>query len=104
MGGTGANTPHRTISTVVLAAKRHKLGVIGGALATVAILSAAGFGIYSLLHRAAPAPFQNFSISQVTNSSKAVVTALSSDGKYLLTVMDDKALNSVCLRNIVTAS
>jgi eukaryotic-like serine/threonine-protein kinase len=91
-------------SSVVLAAKRHKLGVFGGALAAVAIFSAAGFGIYSLLHRAATTPFQNFSISQVTNSSKAVVTAISSDGKYLLTVMDDKGLNSVWLRNIVTAS
>jgi eukaryotic-like serine/threonine-protein kinase len=95
---------HSSSSSVVLAAKRHKLGVFGGALATVAILSAAGFGIYSLLHRAAPAPFQNFSISQVTNSSKAVVTAISSDGKYLLTVMNDKGLNSLWLRNIATAS
>src|ERR1700692_3457207 len=91
-------------SSVVLAAKRHKFGVVGGALATVVILSAAGFGVYSLLHHATASPFQNFSISQVTNSSKAVVTAISSDGKYLLTVMDDKGLNSVCLRNIVTAS
>ena len=91
-------------SSVVLAAKRHKFGVVGGALATVAILSAAGFGVYSLLHHATASPFQNFSISQVTNSSKAVVTAISSDGKYLLTVMDDKGLNSVWLRNIVTAS
>jgi serine/threonine protein kinase/roadblock/LC7 domain-containing protein len=98
------HSSHSSGSSVVLAAKRHKLGVFGGALAAVAILFAAGFGIYSLLHRAAPAPFQNFSISQVTNSSRAVVTAISSDGKYLLTVMNDKGLNSLWLRNIATAS
>src|SRR5271156_6004368 len=73
-------------SAVVAAAKQHKIGVMGGALALLAVLAAAGFGIYAMLHRAVPAPFQNFGISQVTNSNKAVVTAISSDGKYLLTV------------------
>jgi eukaryotic-like serine/threonine-protein kinase len=91
-------------SAVVAAAKQHKFGLAGGAIAALAILAAAGFGVYSMLHRAAPTPFQNFSISQVTNSSKAVVTAISADGKYLLTVMDDKGLNSLWLRNIATAS
>jgi eukaryotic-like serine/threonine-protein kinase len=102
--GSAAAHSSQSSSSVVLAAKRHKFGVIGGVLATVAILAAAGFGIYSLLHHATPAPFQNFGISQVTSSSKAAVTAISSDGKYLLTVLDDKGLNSVWLRNIATAS
>src|SRR5271154_3609780 len=91
-------------SAVVAAAKQHKFGLAGGALVALVVLAAAGFGVYSMLHRAAPAPFQNFSIAQVTNSSKAVVTAISSDGKYLLTVMDDKGLNSLWLRNVATAS
>jgi eukaryotic-like serine/threonine-protein kinase len=103
LGSVVAHSSHSS-SSVVLAAKRHKFGAIGGALATIAILAAAGFGIYSLLHHATPAPFQNFGISQVTNSSKAAVTAISSDGKYLLTVLDDRGLNSVWLRNIATAS
>ncbi len=68
------------------------------------MLAAAGVGVYSMLHHAAPTPFQNFSIAQVTNSSKAVVTAISADGKYLLTVMDDKGLNSLWLRNVATGS
>ena len=49
-------------------------------------------------------PFQNFSITQVTNSSRAVVTAISPDGKYVLTVMDDNGLTSLWLRNVATAS
>ena len=77
---------------------------MGATVAALAVLAAAGFGVYSILHRAAPTPFQNFSIAQVTNSSKAVVTAISADGKYLLTVMDDKGLNSLWLRNVATAS
>ncbi|MGA7566365.1 MAG: protein kinase [Terriglobales bacterium] len=91
-------------SAVVAAAKQHKIGLLGGAIAALVVLAAAGFGVYSMLHRAAPAPFQNFTIAQATNSSKAVVTAISSDGKYLLTVMDDKGLNSLWLRNIASAS
>ncbi len=91
-------------SAVVAAAKQHKFGLMGAAVVAMAILAAAGFGVYSLMHRAAPAPFQNFNIAQVTNSNKATVTTISPDAKYLLTVMDDKGLNSLWLRNIATGS
>ncbi len=103
--GSGSVQPgHGSSSAVVAAAKQHKWGVAGGAIAALVVLAAAGFGVYSMLHRAAPAPFQNFGISQITSSSKAVVTAISADGKYLLTVMDDKGLNSLWLRNVATGS
>jgi eukaryotic-like serine/threonine-protein kinase len=72
--------------------------------AALMILLAAGVGLYWLLHRTAPIPFQNFAITQVTNSNRAVVTAISLDGKYVLTVMDDKGLNSLWLRNVATGS
>src|SRR5208282_5934729 len=104
LGSGTAQPAHGSSSAVVAAAKQHKLGLVGAALAALVVLAAAGFGVYSMLHRVAPTPFQNFSIGQVTNSSKAVVTAISSDGKYLLTVMDDKGLNSLWLRNVATGS
>ena len=104
IGSGSAQPAHSSSSAVVAAAKQHKFGLMGGALVALVVLAAAGFGVYSMLHRAAPTPFQNFGISQVTNSSKAAVTAISADGKYLLTVMDDKGLNSLWLRNIATAS
>jgi serine/threonine protein kinase len=96
---------HSSSSAAVMATpprRRWRYGVAAGA--TLMILSAAGLGLYSLLHRAAPTPFQNFAITQVTNSSRAVVTALSPDGKYVLTVMDEKGLNSLWLRNVATGS
>ncbi len=103
--GSGAAHPsHGSSSAVGTAAKQHKFGLAAGSIAALIVLAAAGFGVYSMLHRSAPAPFQNFAISQVTSSGKAVVTAISSDGKYLLTVMDDKGQNSLWLRNILTAS
>ena len=101
---SSAHPAHTSSSAVVAAIKQHKFGAVGFMFAAVAVLAAAGFGVYSLLHRGGPTPFQNFSIQQVTNSDKAVVTAISSDGKYLLTVLNDKGLNSLWLRNIATAS
>ena len=99
-----SQTSHGSSSAVVAAARQHKIGFLGGALAALVILAAACFGVYSLMHHAAPVPFQNFAISQATNSSKAVVTAISADGKYLLTVMNDKGLDSLWLRNVATGS
>src|ERR1017187_2229827 len=99
-----AQPAHTSSSAAVAGVKQDKFGFVGGALAALAVLAAAGFGVYSMLHRAAPTPFQNFSIAQVTNSSRAVVAAISPDAKYVLTVMNDKGLNSLWLRNVATGS
>ena len=103
-GSGSTQAAHTSSSAVVAAAKKHKFGLAGVAIAALVVLAAAGFGIYSLLHRAAPLPFQNFSITQVTNSNKAVVTAISPDAKYVLTVINDNGLNSLWLRNVATGS
>ena len=91
-------------SVVVAVAKEHKFRFAGGAIAVVALLLAAGYGVYSLAHRPVVAPFQNFSITQVTNSNKAVGTAISPDGRYVLTVINENGLNSLWLRNVPTGS
>ena len=93
-----------TSSSAIAAAKKHKLAVTAGAIAALVVLGAAVFGVYSILHRSVAAPFQNFTITQVTNSSRAVVAAISPDAKYVLTVMNDKGLNSLWLRNVATGS
>ena len=95
---------HKSSSSAVAVAKKHKLGVATGAISALVVLAAAGFGVYSVLHRPVSAPFQNFTITQVTNSGKAIHTAISPDGKYVLTVMDESGLQSLWLRNIPTAS
>jgi eukaryotic-like serine/threonine-protein kinase len=91
-------------ATVVAAAPQRPWWYGAAAVAAVIMLVAAGPGLYWVLHHVAPMPFQNFAITQVTNSSRAVVTALSPDGKYVLTVMDERGLNSLWLRNIATGS
>lgn len=77
-----------------------------GIAAAVAILlvAAAGYGIYGLFSRSRPAPFQNFSVSKVTETGKATLVAISPDGKYILNVIDDNGQESLWLRNVPTNS
>jgi serine/threonine protein kinase len=91
-------------STVLAIAKQHRWGAIALAVVVVALLLAAGYGIYELLNRRGSIPFQNFTIAQVTDSGKASLATISPDGKYLLMVQGDKGQESLWLRNIPTGS
>jgi len=105
MPTTPAQTSGQTASgSAVAAAKKHKLGVTVGAIAALVVLVAAGFGVYSILHRTVSVPFQNFTVAQITNSGKAVAAAISPDGKYVLSVLNDKGQQSLWLRNVATGS
>jgi len=73
-------------------------------VAVLTVLAAAVFGVYSLLHRTSGAHFQNFAITQVTNSGKAGLTAISPDGRYVLTVINNKGLQGLWLHNLPTSS
>jgi Tol biopolymer transport system component len=72
--------------------------------AALIILAAAGIGVYSVVHRPDVKPFQNFTMTQITNSGKAVLAAISPDGRFVLSVLDDNGLQSLWLRNIPTGS
>jgi serine/threonine protein kinase len=91
-------------SAVVAVAKQHRLGLGIASLVAILLVGAASYGIYALLSRTRPAPFQNFSVSKVTETGKATLVAISPDGKYLLHVMDDNGQQSLRLRNIPTNS
>jgi len=73
-------------------------------IAAMIILGAAGAGVYFFLHRAAEKPFQNFAITQITNSGKYIAAAISPDGKYLLSIVEENGRQSLWLRNIPTNS
>jgi eukaryotic-like serine/threonine-protein kinase len=92
-------------SVIVAAAQQHKIKMVVGALIALVIVGAAGFGVYSMLRgKAAAVPFQNFTITQVTTSGKVRDAAISPDGKYVLSVVEDSGLRSLWLRNIPTGS
>jgi Tol biopolymer transport system component/predicted Ser/Thr protein kinase len=101
---TAASASQTSSSAVMAVAKQHRWAVTGGLLAVLIMLGAAGFGVYSLLHRPAPMPFQRFTITQVTNTGKAARSAIAADGRYVLSVMDDKGFESLWLRNVPTGS
>ena len=91
-------------SAVVAAAKRHKWRAAASMVAGLIVLGAAGFGVYSLLNRPGAAPFQKFTVTQITNTGKATQAAISPDGKYVLSVTDENGQKSLWLRNVPTGS
>ncbi len=103
---SSAATPavHASSSSVVAVAREHRVS-LGVIIAVVILLvAAAGYGIYTLLTRTRPAPFQNVSVSKATVTGKATLVALSPDGKYLLYVMNEGGHESLWLQNIPTNS
>ena len=104
--GVSAQGAGGSSSSVVVAVQQHK-GAAAGMLVTVLVLLAgAGYGLYSLLNRSGGAPqaFANFGISQISNNGKSTLTAISPDGKYLLTEVKDAGKSSLWLRNVPTSS
>jgi eukaryotic-like serine/threonine-protein kinase len=111
LSGAGAaaaqtSAPHVTASgsSVSAVAREHKLGLAAFVVVGLVLLAAGGFGVYSLLSRSGPTPFQNFTITQITNTGKALQAAISPDGKYVLNVQNDNGLQSLWLRNVPTGS
>ncbi len=90
--------------SVAAAVKKNKLGV--GAIIAIyaAFIAAAGYGIYSLVTRSRMLPFQNFSVSKLTDTGDAVAAAISPDGQYILTLTRNNGLASLWLRNVPTNS
>ncbi len=91
-------------SSVVTVAKQHKVGLGIGGVVAILLVVAAAYGIYALLSRSKPAPFQNFAVSKATQSGKATRAAISPDGKYLLYVVNEGGQQGLWLQNIPTNS
>jgi eukaryotic-like serine/threonine-protein kinase len=96
---------HRSSSSVVVeAAKQHKLGLATISIVVLLLVAAAAYGIYALLSSHGPVPFENFTMSQLTDNGTTTLAAISPDGKYLLSVVADKGKESLWLRNVPTNS
>ena len=91
-------------SSIVAAAKGHRFGLAAGALVALAVLAAAGYGVYSMLNRSGAVPFQNFTITKITDNGKSRAAAISPDGKYILSEVVDAGKASVWLRHVATNS
>jgi serine/threonine protein kinase len=91
-------------SSVVTVVKQHKWVAMGIGAVALIILAIAGYGVYSMFSSRGQAHFQTFNITQVTTSGKAALTAVSPDARYIGSVMNDKGLQSLWLRNVPTSS
>jgi eukaryotic-like serine/threonine-protein kinase len=91
-------------SSVSAVAREHKFGLAAVVVVGLVLLAAGGFGVYSLLSRSVPTPFQDFVITQITNTGQAQQAAISPDGKYVLNIQNDNGKPSLWLRNIPTGS
>ncbi|MGA7771107.1 MAG: hypothetical protein WCA27_33330 [Candidatus Sulfotelmatobacter sp.] len=89
---------------MVAAARQHKLGIGITSVIVVMLIAAAAYGVYAFFFHTRSTPFQNFSVNKVTEAGKARFVAISSDGKYILSVLDDKGQQSLWLRNVPTNS
>ena len=100
------STPQVTASgsSVSAVAREHRFGLATIVIVGAILLAAGIFGVYSLLSRSGPTPFQNFTITQITNTGKAQQAAISPDGKYVLNVQNDNGRQSLWLRNVPTGS
>ena len=105
-GSSAVDTAARSgaSSSAVAAARKHKTATGAAVLAGLLVVAAAVYGVYTLLRRPAATPFQNFSITQLTNTGKVQDAAISPDGRFLLTVQSDNGSESLWLRNIPTGS
>jgi len=91
-------------AAVVAAARQNKLGTGMISAIVLVLIAAAAYGVYALFLRSRTVPFQNFTVSKVTETGRVKLVAISPDGKYILTVVDDKAQQSLWLRNVPTNS
>lgn len=110
-GVTAADDPSRiavaapSASTAAVVTASRRTGIlVGGAIGAVAILAAAVYFFFWRSTPVGPAPFQDFTIAQITHSGEAAESAISPDGKFILSVRKANGEESLWLRNIPSDS
>jgi eukaryotic-like serine/threonine-protein kinase len=86
----------------VTAEKKSRLGLI--AVLAVVLLAIVGYGYFAFFWRSQRVPFQDISVSKLTDSGDVLISALSPNGQYVLTVTRRNGLTSLWLKNIPTNS
>jgi serine/threonine protein kinase len=83
--------PRRTLATALVV--------------VVLLLIAAGYALRSLFRaKPSPDPFQNFTITRVTDNGESIEAAISPDGKYILSVVEENGKRGLVLTHLPTNS
>jgi len=91
-------------SAVVAVAREHKGKLAFLLLAAFMLIAVAGYGVVAFLSRNAVIPFRDYTVTEVTRNGKTTEAAISPDGKYVLSLFQDKGLQSLWLHHLATAS
>ena len=94
-------------AVLVEAAQKNKIGTGVILVGVLAVLAVAGYGLYTLVHKEQKpryAPFEKFTIENVSNNGHISQAAISPDGVYLLQALEEKGLQSLWLRHIPTGT
>jgi serine/threonine protein kinase len=101
ISATQAAAESQHISAAVAPAKsKAPIRFIGTGIALVL----AGLLAYSIFFHNQTVPFQNLSVTKVTDTGNATIATVSPDGKYLVNLLRDNGQYSLWLRNIPTNS
>jgi eukaryotic-like serine/threonine-protein kinase len=91
-------------SATAVAPKASKALLAAAVIAGIILVAALGYALrFFMVRRSAP-PFQDFTITSLTSTGKVVGAAISPDGKYVLTTVQDKGQSSMWLRHVATNS
>jgi len=106
-----APTPASTAERVAEPAGKKRIGA-GAILGVLGVLSALAFGVFSIVDKGRNqkdqktnlAPFEKFTIENVSNNGHISQAAIAPDGKYLLQALEENGLQSLWLRHIATGT
>ena len=101
---SGSQPQASAVSQSLSSASAQKSGSRIRLLGTFAALILAGLLAYSVFFRKHSLPFQDISITKVTDTGTEVEAAISPDGKYVLCMSRKNGLAALWLRNIPTNS
>jgi eukaryotic-like serine/threonine-protein kinase len=96
----------RTGGSTALDTRKQRKGTLAAVLVIgVLLLIVAGYGLRFLLQvKSSPEPFQNFTITRLTDKGKSIAAAISPDGKYILSVVDENGKRGLFLKHLPTNS
>src|SRR5208283_1724227 len=89
------------------AAQKNKIGAGAIILGVLVVAAAAVYGVYTFVkmgQKPKAAPFEKFSIENVSNNGHITQAAISPDGKYLLQTLEENGLQSLWLHHNATGS
>ena len=99
----GIETRPSVISSETLATRK-RLGLVLAVAGLLVVLAAGYWTWFFLRTKSSPEPFQSFAITRVTDNGKSTAAAISPDGKYILSIVNDNGKKGLFLRHLATNS